>query len=629
MADVRISSGTDWDSIAITIEQDDTLLAASVGQIVLAAGGEPHGKGFLLTTFGLLRSASELAVAINQRGASVDYDEAVLALLSEYVGEREARENASDLIPVEEVEVRRLLDLGGFRRTLTAAQMSNVRRLLALRHGANFSVPGAGKTATLLALFSTLRTRGSVDKLLVVAPKNAMIAWEDEITACFGEGVFRSRRLTGGQAGVLSGLEDDPNICFITYQLLPNVARTVGEWAHRNKTHVVLDESHRVKRGMVGVTGRAALRLSASSRRRDILSGTPLPQSPEDLRPQFDFLWPGQRILPEPTRTSPSDSDLGDIQDRVGPLYVRTTKKELGLTPPLVERVSVQLGPVQRELYELLRSEAKRRAAGMSAMDRAFLRRLGRHVVRLIEAASNPVLLTQGVMLEDDDGQDDASAEVSVRAFDLIREFAKREKPAKIAAAVSLVRKSLAADGKAKVVLWTTFIQNIHTLAGLLKDFEPVVLYGDVGTGDDEDPDTREGRIRQFHRDDTCRVMVANPAACGEGISLHMVCHHAIYVDRTFNAAHYLQSIDRIHRLGLAPTQETRVSILEATNTVDARIASRLKSKIDVMSAILNDPGLAALAYDPEDVEDLFPAGVEAADVEEIVEHLTGNDKEQ
>jgi SNF2 family DNA or RNA helicase len=604
------------------------LLAASVGQIVMAAGGEPHGKGFLLTTFGMLRSARELGVAIRQRSASVEYDDSVRTMLAEYVGEMEAREGASALKPVEETEVRRLLESGGFLRRLTDAQMANVRRLLALKHGANFSVPGAGKTATLLALFAALRAMDRVEKLLVVAPKNAMIAWEDEIAACFGEDVFRCRRLSGGHAGVSAALLDDPEICFITYQLLPNVARTVGEWAHRSKTHVVLDESHRVKRGMVGVTARAALHLSASSRRRDILSGTPLPQSTEDLRPQFDFLWPGQRILPEPASTTPSNSDLTEIQGRVGPLYVRTTKNELGLKPPVVERVPVPLGPVQRELYELLRSEAKRRAAGMSSLDRAFLRRLGRHVVRLIEAASNPVLLTQGVMLEDDDGGDEASAEVPVRAFDLIREFAKREKPAKIVKATSLVNKSLAADANAKVVLWTTFIQNIHTLAAQLKEFNPVVLYGDVGTGDEDDPDTREGRIRQFHRDSTCRVMVANPAACGEGISLHTVCHHAIYVDRTFNAAHYLQSIDRIHRLGLSPNQETRVSILEATTTVDARIASRLKSKIDVMSAILNDPGLAALAYDPEDVEEIFPAGVEAADVEEIVEHLTGNDKE-
>ena len=112
-----------------------------------------------------------------------------------------------------------------------------------------------------------------------------------------------------------------------------------------------------------------------------------------------------------------------------------------------------------------------------------------------------------------------------------------------------------------------------------------------------------------FHSDPSCRVMIANPAACGEGISLHKACHHAIYLDRTFNAAHYLQSIDRIHRLGLGEDIVTRIEILEAFRTIDSRVASRLKAKIDSMSMILNDPGLAALAYDPLDVVEEFPAG--------------------
>lgn len=114
-------------------------------------------------------------------------------------------------------------------------------------------------------------------------------------------------------------------------------------------------------------------------------------------------------------------------------------------------------------------------------------------------------------------------------------------------------------------------------------------------------------------------------AGVGEGISLHRVCHHAIYVDRTFNAAHFLQSVDRIHRLGLAPDQVTRVSVLEAEGTIDANIARRLKEKIDVMATILDDPGLQALAYDPDDVIEEFPAGLELADVEDVIDHLTGD----
>ena len=90
-----------------------------------------------------------------------------------------------------------------------------------------------------------------------------------------------------------------------------------------------------------------------------------------------------------------------------------------------------------------------------------------------------------------------------------------------------------------------------------------------VSSGSDDDISSREGRIRKFHNDSSCRVMIANPQACGEGISLHKVCHYAIYLDRSFNSAHYLQSVDRIHRLGLAKSMETNVEILMSTNTID------------------------------------------------------------
>ena len=45
-------------------------------------------------------------------------------------------------------------------------------------------------------------------------------------------------------------------------------------------------------------------------------------------------------------------------------------------------------------------------------------------------------------------------------------------------------------------------------------------------------------------------VLLANPQAMSEGISLHLECHDAIWLDRTYNAGQYLQGIDRIHRLG-------------------------------------------------------------------------------
>ena len=213
--------------------------------------------------------------------------------------------------------------------------------------------------------------------------------------------------------------------------------------------------------------------------------------------------------------------------------------------------------------------------------------------------------------------------------WELLREIAKTEKPAKIMAAVARTERELAENAKAKVLIWTSFVQNVLALEKLLAAHGAVTLYGAIATGSDEEADTREGRIRRFHNDPACRVMIANPAACAEGISLHKACHYAIYIDRTFNAAHFLQSVDRIHRLGLPKDVVTRVEILEAPWTIDGRVATRLKAKIDSMSVILNDPGLSALAYDPLDVVEDFPAGIEPEDVEEIMEHIVWGDNDQ
>ena len=200
--------------------------------------------------------------------------------------------------------------------------------------------------------------------------------------------------------------------------------------------------------------------------------------------------------------------------------------------------------------------------------------------------------------------------------------YAREGNPAKVTRAVELTDAAVSAGQR--VLLWSGFVMNIRALEQRLGHHNPVVIYGQVPTGDRDDDDTREGRIRRFHEDLTCRVMIANPAAAGEGISLHRTCQYAIYVDRTFNAAHFMQSVDRIHRLG--SDRPSRVDVLQATGTIDVRIQQRLATKIIAMSQILNDEGLRALAYDPEDVAEEFEGGIDIDDIDEIVDHLTAQE---
>jgi SNF2-related domain len=607
-------------TVEVEFEDPADVALTQARHTLVALDAERRASRFVLPTHSFRRGAVTLARALRAAGAKVDVDEGVEAILRTQLEEIQARRAAeTELEPVSPEEMlEAVMASGRFGREPNERQLENLGRLIVLRHGANFSVPGAGKTGTLLALYEALRSRGVVDRLLVVAPKNAFVAWEDELALCYPkEERPVLRRLQGGAAGVAAALADDPEIALITYQLLPNVEDAVKTWAATHRTQVTLDESHRVKSGYAAVTAAAALDLAGVAVRRDIMSGTPLPHSPEDLRPQLDFLWPGQRVLPDMRVSAEAEPGVIDeIGRALRPLYVRTTKEELELPRLDPQPVPVELGPLQRELYELLRSEAARAASGMQARDQRFFRMLGRHVMRLLQAAVNPMLLTQGPLV---DSRELEPVPEGTRAWELLREFARYERPAKIEEVVRRTE-ALVCDGK-KVLIWTQFVMNVLSLEQLLAEHGAVVLYGQVPTGDEDDISTREGRIRAFHDDPGTKVMIANPAAAGEGISLHRACHHALYLDRNFNAAHYLQSLDRIHRLGLGDV-EPNVQIVVARETIDARVEDRLHKKIIAMSRVLNDRGLAALAYDPLDIDGGLPAGIEPEDVEEILDHL-------
>jgi hypothetical protein len=73
---------------------------------------------------------------------------------------------------------------------------------------------------------------------------------------------------------------------------------------------------------------------------------------------------------------------------------------------------------------------------------------------------------------------------------------------------------------------------------------------------------------------------------------LHKVCSKALYLDRSYNAAHYLQSKDRIHRLGMPFDASVEINIYSYANSIDEAVEYNLKDKTQRMSEFLDDPSL-------------------------------------
>jgi SNF2 family DNA or RNA helicase len=168
-----------------------------------------------------------------------------------------------------------------------------------------------------------------------------------------------------------------------------------------------------------------------------------------------------------------------------------------------------------------------------------------------------------------------------------------------------------AARGR-KTLVWSTFIRSLNTLERMLSDFSPAMVHG--GTED------RDGQIRRFRSDPDCMVLLSNAATLGEGISLHHDCHDAVYVDRDFAAGRFLQSLDRLHRLGLAPGTETRITVLASEGTIDEVVEQRLGDKLRFMGSILDDPAVQALADLHE--EPAVSGGLDTGDLQALMSHL-------
>lgn len=481
---------------------------------------------------------------------------------------------------------------------LTSFQLRDIAKLLTLRHGANFSVPGAGKTRVGLAVFQALRRKENIERLLIVGPKSSYEAWLYENRECLQPSL--TMEVANGVPSITA------QSVIVNYERLPSMVNMLGRWLAEQPSMIILDEAHRMKLGADGAYGAACLALGPRSRRRLILTGTPAPNGVRDLENLFGFVWPGtgrQSVL-----RAVNGGDLTQASRALKPLFTRTTKNELRLPPVETSLRVVPLPPLHAEIYDALVGQFSARAAGHEGDFQA----IGRILVYMLMAATSPALLAVGTTKYEPLAYQVPPLAVPERSslYELMQDLPTYEMSPKYKEVLAIVREN-AAQGR-KTLVWSTFIRSINTLQRILALFNPAVVHG--GTLD------REDQIRQFRSDPDCMVLLSNPATLGEGISLHHECHDAVYVDRDFAAGRFLQSLDRIHRLGLGPDVKTRITVLASEGTIDEVVAVRLADKLTFMGGILDDPAVQQLA--DLDEEPAVGGGLDQGDLQSLMGHL-------
>ena len=456
--------------------------------------------------------------------------------------------------------------------------------LTKMKRAANFSVPGAGKTAMMYGAFAYLSSPkiNEVDRLLVVCPLNAFEAWRKEFVAVFGE----KRQLN------FMDLKDDryknqnnikldwpkKNVIVINFESLSSKLEVINELID-DRTMIVFDEVHRIK-GTTSKRAKAALSLNKAPRYRYVLTGTPIPNGYKDIYNFLHIMYPDEYSKFFGWDVNELDNaDPDEVNQKLGPFFWRTTKKDLNVPPAEADHLievdpsGPQLGLAER-IHEVEQSALAQ-------------------YIRLIQASTNPSLLRKNINYSDlgliegeskewDSNKAKIEKESQSKSNQYVDLPLEQIQAPKFIKGIELT-KQLVSQGK-KVLIWAMFVDTMHKIQDALSDegIKSTLVYGATPKSD------REGMIDEFRNGDV-QVLISNPNTLGESISLHQTVHDAIYFEYNFNLTFMLQSRDRIHRLGLPDDQYTRYYYLMTNGTaaesgfVDHAIYERLKEKEQVM----------------------------------------------
>lgn len=502
-------------------------------------------------------------------------------------------------------------------RTLYPLQLLSSYHMAFAQNSCNFAVPGAGKTSIVYGAYAFLKSLPEedpryVNKLLVVGPLSSFAPWENEFFECFGYQPNSFRMSGDSDISVKQKLEhlyspNSPELTLIFHGGVDRFQIDIIDFLKRNKTMVVVDEAHRIK-NPEGVWGKSVTEISKEAVSRVILTGTPVPNGYQDIFNLYKFIYPFKfkeilkfhyHNLEDMTNyNSPESQRVQELKDNISPYFIRIKKSDLKLPPIEESTILVEMDSHQREIYDFIESNyIEQFKDNSSATVKDILNRA--KLIRLRQASTNPSLLsiTLKKSLESNEltGEYDPNSLFTTDSdefvndsefFSKIINYNKIETPIKYKSILSLLSDIILPKNE-KVIIWTIFIQNAKELSTYLSEngIESKLLIGEILQ------EEREETINLFNNplNGDFRVIIANPFSVAESISLHKGCHNAIYLERDYNCSNFIQSKDRIHRVGLDENQLTKYFYILSKDSIDEVINDRLRLKIERMEEIIND----------------------------------------
>ena len=495
------------------------------------------------------------------------------------------------------------------KRSLKQHQRKSLYHLSNADSAANFSVPGSGKTSVVLAFYESLKLKNEVDSIFLIGPKNCYYSWKTE----FGYNLNRDPKLK-----ILDENQEKRKIIYENFhnheiyachfQTVANDLLLLKEFLKIKKFLIVIDEAHNIKK-VGGQWSNAILDLKHMSKYKVILTGTPMPQDFKDFYNYLDFLYPNNEIINSYEKAQIEvfmDNEKFNeaanlINTKIYPFYTRVTKKELGLSNPNFQKpYLIKMNPIEKKIHDAIITKIKFYSKKDYLKNIDLIQKIQRaRMIRLRQTCSYVRNLITAIPSELRKGDENLLNDEDL--LSLIANYDLNEKPAKIIK-LKKITKDLIQNNE-KVLIWATHLKTIDLIERELRS-ENINVSKITGNTKLEDRENIKDLFNDHLSD--LDVIVANPQACSESISLHKACHHAIYYDMNYNTSEFLQSLDRIHRVGGSEDNPVFYHFLHYINSIDIKIYERVFEKANRQMQVIETDNITFSHPSDENTNDLY-----------------------
>lgn len=423
-----------------------------------------------------------------------------------------------------------------------------------------FDEQGSGKTVMAISAFDILHDARKVDSLLIVCPKSMITGWKGDI---------RKFLNTKYSIGILDDdkkreiLQSNKDIIISNYEGLNGLEVIFSAVSKIRRYLLIIDESYYAKNEK-SHRSEVIKRIRDCCCRAFILCGTPAPNNAYDIVNQFNLADKGFTFsLFTPTGEISRDREVITNFMHSRGMYIRRQKTEiLEFVPQKVFKIiKVKLQGRQKLLYEkardslVLELRTYDNATFKKNLKTYFQRR--QNLLQICAIPSTVDILFSG-------------SNAKYEAIDAILE-------------------KLISENK-KVVIWSFYTASICEMLKRYSKYNPVFIDGSVST------EQRAVAVNNFQNAPDTRLFIGNPSAAGAGITLHSA-YNAIYVSYSNQAAHFLQSLDRIHRRGQI-AEKVYYYLIVCQNTIEESEILHLQDKEKNQHDLLGDKPENALTLE-------------------------------